>query len=72
MPCTSSWMAQSHDLADGAVVAEVDHLGAGGLHQAAHHVDRGVVAVEERSRGDDPDVVARRVGRGRCSHGPLS
>ena len=36
------------DLLDAAVVPEVDHLGAGGLQDAAHDVDRGIVAVEER------------------------
>ena len=51
------------DLGDRAVVAEVDDLGARRLHDAAHDVDGGVVAVEERGRGDDADVMPRLVGR---------
>ncbi len=43
----------AHDVRDAAVVAEVDHLGARRLDQPAHHVDRRVVAVEERGRGDE-------------------
>ena len=68
MPCTSSWMAQLDDLGDRAVVAEVDDLGAGGLEMPAHDVDRRVVAVEERGRGDDADVVAGLVGRASGRH----
>ena len=41
------------DLVHAAVVPEVDHLGALRLEDAAHDVDRGVVAVEERGRRDD-------------------
>src|SRR5690606_10316181 len=37
---------------DRAVVAEVDHFRALGLDQAAHDVDRGVVAVEQAGGGD--------------------
>ncbi len=44
------------DFADRPVVAEVDHLGARGLQQAPHDIDRGVVAVEERGRAHQPDV----------------
>ena len=36
------------DVGDAAVVAEVHDLGAVRLQQAADHVDRGVVAVEQR------------------------
>src|SRR5207253_2288619 len=36
------------DLVDRAVVAEVDDLGAVRLEDAAHDVDRGIVAVEQR------------------------
>ena len=54
----------AHDLRDGAVVAEVDDLGAGRLHDPTHHVDGGVVTIEQRRRGDDADVVARLVRRG--------
>ena len=53
------------DLADGPVVTEVDHLGAGVLEDPPHDVDRGVVPVEERGRGHEAhgvlgDVVVRR------------
>ena len=50
------------DLVDRAVVAEVDDLGARGLHDAAHDVDRGVVAVEQRGGGDEAHLVPRPVG----------
>ena len=45
---------RADDVADAAVVAEVDDLGARVLDQPAHHVDRGVVAVEQRGGGDKP------------------
>jgi len=38
---------RAHDVPDAAVVAEVYDLRALRLYQAAHHVDRGIVAVEE-------------------------
>jgi len=38
----------AHDVGDAAVVAEVHHLGAARLQEPPDHVDRGVVAVEER------------------------
>jgi hypothetical protein len=50
------------DLLDRAVVAEVDHLRAGRLQDAPHDVDRGVVAVEQRRRGDEAHLVLRLVG----------
>ena len=43
----------AHDVGDAAVVAEVHHLRAARLQQAADHVDGGVVAVEERGGGDE-------------------
>ena len=43
-------------------MAEVDHLGAGGLQDAAHDVDRGVVAVEQRGGGDEAHLVGGFVG----------
>ena len=58
---------RADDVADAAVVAEVDDLGAGVLDQPAHHVDRGVVAVEQRSGGDEPQrqiVATARSSRG--------
>ncbi len=55
MPSASSSIAVSDDVAGGAVVPEVDHLGALRLQDAAHDVDRGVVAVEERGGGDEAD-----------------
>ncbi|MNY46119.1 hypothetical protein D3C86_1812690 [compost metagenome] len=51
------------DLGDRAVVAQVDHLGAGVLQDAAHDVDRRVVPVEERGGRDEPDLVLGLVGR---------
>src|SRR5690606_34052975 len=54
----------AHDLADRAVVPEVDDLGAAQLHQAAHDVDGGVVAVEQGGGSDDPDRVSQGVGGG--------
>jgi hypothetical protein len=54
---------RAHDLAHGAVVTEVDHLGARGLEDAPHDVDRGVVAVEERGGGDEAHLVGELVGR---------
>jgi hypothetical protein len=52
----------SDDLLDRAVVAEVDHLGAHALQDAPHDVDAGVVAVEQRRRGDEAHLVRRAVG----------
>jgi len=49
------------DLVHGAVVAQVDHLGAGLLEDAAEYIDRHVMAVEERGRGHDPHPVLRPV-----------
>jgi len=45
------------DLAHGAVVPEMDHLGALRLQDPAHDVDRGVVAVEQGGRGDEANRV---------------
>ena len=42
---------------NGAVVAEVDHFTAGGLNDAAHDVDSGVVSVEKCRSGDNPDFM---------------
>jgi hypothetical protein len=52
------------DLGDRAVVAEVDDLGAVGLKDPAHDVDRRVVAVEQRGGGHEADDVLRGVGLG--------
>ncbi len=49
------------DLVRGAVVAEVDHLGAGRLQHPPEDVDRRVVAVEQRRGRDEPHLVHRRV-----------
>src|SRR5262249_7044573 len=40
---------------------EVNHLGARGLQDAPHDVDRGVVSIEERSRADDADGMSRSI-----------
>jgi hypothetical protein len=47
------------DLVDGAVVAEVDDLGALGLEDPPHDVDRRVVTVEQAGGGDHPHGVDR-------------
>ena len=52
------------DLGGRAVVAKVHHLGAGGLQDAAHDVDRRVVAVEQGGGGDQADLVPGLVGLG--------
>ena len=56
------------DLADRAVVAEVDHLGTLRLQDAAHDVDRRVVPVEQARRGDEPDGVHGAVQRWGVGH----
>ena len=38
---------RAHDIGDRAIVPEVNHFGPFRLDQAAHHVDRGVVAVKQ-------------------------
>ena len=60
-----------HDFVDRAVVAEVDHLRARGLQDAAHDVDRGVVAVEQARRGDEAQP-ARVRGAGQVSRSDRS
>ncbi len=57
------------DLVHRAVVAEVDHLGAVRLQDAAHDVDGRIVAVEERRRGDEAHLVFRLIAIG-CGHWP--
>ena len=74
MPCASSWIAQLTISSTDAVVAEVDHLAAGRLQDAPHDVDRRVVAVEQRGRGDEADLVDRLVDERRTArvvHGGL-
>ena len=46
-----------HHVVDAAVVAQVDHFGAHALQDAAHDVDGGVVAVEQRCGGDEAHLV---------------
>ena len=45
--------SRPHDVVDAAVVAEVDNLDALGLYQAAHDVDRRIVAVEQGCRRNE-------------------
>ena len=45
------------DFIDRAIVAEVDDFDAAGLQDAAHDVDRGIMAVEQAGRGDEADFV---------------
>src|SRR5690606_5660125 len=47
------------DLLRPAVVTQMDHLGPTRLEHPPHHPDRRVVAVEQRGRRDDPDLVPR-------------
>ncbi len=54
------------DFLDRTVVAEVDDLGALGLEDPAHDVDRRVVTVEERGGGDEADLVRCLVAIGGC------
>src|SRR4030095_429988 len=51
------------DLLDRAVVTQMDHFGAHTLQNAPHDVDRCVVAVEQRCRGDEPDFMCGTVVR---------
>ncbi len=68
----------AHDVLDAAVVAQMDHLGALRLDQAAHDVDRRVVAVEQARRGDEAQRrrFGRQIGDGRAgrrrTHGGYS
>ena len=50
-----------HHLIDRAVVAEVDDLRAHALQDAPHDVDGGVVAIEQRSGGDEAHLVRRAI-----------
>ena len=50
---------RAHDLVDAAVMTEVDDLRALRLQDAAHDVDRGVVAIEEGGRRHESDGVLR-------------
>ena len=61
MPCASSCERAGDDLVDRAVVPEMDHLAAARLQDAAHDVDRGVVAVEQARRRDEAHLVRRLV-----------
>jgi len=61
------------DLLHRAVVAQVDHLGALAVQDAAHDVDGRIVAVEERSRrhhSDRPPAIGNRRRRGCRAHLP--
>jgi hypothetical protein len=49
-----------HHLVDRAVVAQVDHLGAHALQDAAHDVDGRVVPVEQAGSGDKAHLVVGR------------
>ena len=46
-----------HDVETGTVVPEMDDFGAGSLQDPTENVDRGVVTVEQRGRGDETDPV---------------
>ena len=51
------------DLIDRAVVPQMNYFGARGLQDAAHDVDRRVVAVEQARRRDEADLVLRLVNQ---------
>jgi len=50
------------DLGHGAVMAQVDDLGARRLQDAPHDVDGRIMAVEKRGGGDNPDVMTGFIG----------
>ena len=57
-------------LVDRSIVSQVDDLGALRLEDATHDVDGGVVAIEQRGGGDDPDAARpdrSRRGESHCS-----
>ena len=49
------------DFSDRAVVPQVDDLDPTGLQNPPHDIDRGIVPVEKRGRGDEADLLLRRV-----------
>ena len=63
------------DLLHGAVVPEMNDLDTGGLQHPSHDIDRGVMAVEKRGGGHEPDFVRglidRLGGDGYGAHGLL-
>ena len=57
-----------------AVMAKVNHLGAGRLHDPPHDIDRGIMAVKQRRRSNEAQLVLRLVGQeflrnGKIGHG---
>src|SRR5690606_2513272 len=52
-----------HDFLDAAVMAEVNHLNASRLDDAAHDIDSSIVPVEERGSGYNSDFILGNVGR---------
>ncbi len=60
---------RGHDLVDRAIVPEVHDFGALALEDPPHDVDRGVVAVEQAGRGDEPDRMDGDVQLG--GHAPI-
>ena len=58
---------RAHDVGDAAVVPEVHDLGAVGLQQPADHVDRGIVAVEQRGGADEAQRRRRQGNGGRVT-----
>src|SRR5581483_2912401 len=43
----------TYDIRYAAVMTQVDHFRPVGLQQAPYHIDGGIVAIEERSRGNE-------------------
>jgi hypothetical protein len=53
--------ARTAPVSDRPVMAKMDHLGAPGLHDPPHDVDRRVVPVEQRRRCHEPHRMRRHV-----------
>ncbi|GAA2483189.1 hypothetical protein GCM10010198_37020 [Nocardia seriolae] len=58
-----------HDLPHGPVMSEMNHLGPLGLKDSAHDVDGRVMAIEQRSGGNEPHWMNRDMQLGHaCLH----
>ena len=59
-----------HHLFHRTVVPQVNHFDPGPLQDTAKDVDRGIMPVEKRRGGDDPDIVYRLINLDSSTHGP--
>ena len=59
----------AHDVGDAAVVPQVHHFRALRLQQAPDHIDRGVVAVEQRCGGNEAQWCGASAGLARNLYG---